>query len=173
MDNSDENSIVKWYVYMKSFFSSFIFMFFFCYDFLVWHFGLLFFCSQVRQKLSYGWCIQLLHFSSSLLDFLSSIHTGLFMVQSFELKWDIFWKEICTIDFYWLCFLIIVFLLSFANEFKFIPLILFRGKMGASLNRLYKQQAIGCKPPFLVVQNLWNSCISLVRHISISVWDLT
>ncbi|KAL1074345.1 hypothetical protein V6Z11_D11G283500 [Gossypium hirsutum] len=24
------------------------------------------------------------------------------------------------------------------------------GKMGASLNRLYKQQAIGCKPPFLV-----------------------
>lgn len=55
MDNSDENSIVKWYVYMKSFFSSFIFMFFFFgYDFLVWHFGLLFFCSQVRQKLSYA-----------------------------------------------------------------------------------------------------------------------
>lgn len=93
-------------------------------------------------------------FQAAFLDFLSSIHTSLVMVHGFELKWDIFWKEICTIGFYWLCFLIIVFLLSFANEFKVIPLILFRGKMGASLNRLYKQQAIGCKRPFLVVQNL-------------------
>ena len=71
--------------------------------------------------------------------------------------------------FFHLCICVLYYYFAFAALAWFLhPSIIFRGKMGASLHRSSKGQAIGGKPPYLRVNHFKNLATCLIMYIRFS-----